>query len=199
MSDDQSHKGFFNGRGVKATYTLDEADSREVQKNAREMKQQVKRTTVLSEAVQNALINRASVGGGDSVMRVTFDEWQRMQGDPEVETFAQYAHKLTHYSDGRERAQPLRPLLQNELGMYRGKIVVATNNPGDGKFTGTMLGVTTPETYKREREARERNAEVDMLLTSSPEAMDKSLEQPAEAQPDPFPSPKMTLITDDEE
>jgi len=184
MSND--HRGFFAGKKLKASYTLDDEDQNEAEEaqkeqSARDQTQSVRRIEKLSTAVQDALVNRVQDPGGDRVMRVTFDEFMKMKDDQHFQSFAQYCTLILNYASGAPRPQPLRPFLENEVGMYNGKIVCLTNNPGDGTHTGAIIGMKTPEMYKREREA-------EVPPSSGAVAVE----------PDPFPSPKMTLITDED-
>lgn len=71
-------------------------------------------------------------GSGPNVMTVTFDEFMRMRDDPEYSGLMSYARNLVEYADGRPRPHPVRPLLKNEVGVYRGRIVVMKgDNPDD--------------------------------------------------------------------
>ena len=138
-----SQLGFFAGKKLKASYVADDENPEEVQKERRAIdeRQSVRRIEKLSAVVQDALMNRVQDPGGDKVMRVTHDEFMKMSKDGEFKSFAQYAPLLLNYADGRPRAAPLRPFLKDEVGMYRDKVVVLANNPGDGARTGKLIPV----------------------------------------------------------
>lgn len=90
--------------------------------------------------VQDALINRVKDAHGPNIMRVTFDEFVVIRLDPEFESLAQYFPKLASYADGTPRERLVRDLLENEVGMYRGRVVVLSNNPGDA-YVGNLVSV----------------------------------------------------------
>lgn len=96
----------------------------------REVKQTQRRAKLMGEAMAGALLNR--VEPNTDVIRVTHNEYMRMREDPEFVSFATYVNNLVYYSDGRVRPKPVRPLLKNEMGTYRGKIVVMSVDSPEG-------------------------------------------------------------------
>jgi hypothetical protein len=108
----------------------------------REARQGLRRVEMLDQLVQKVALERVQdPSGGSSVMKVTFAEFERIAKDPEFESLAKYMNKLLCYADGTPRAKPIRPLLENEMGMYRGRMVVLTGMPGD-TTAGTYVQVT---------------------------------------------------------
>jgi len=108
-SDPTSHLGMFEERDIKQT---------------------VRRGAVLGDAIAKALTLRVDPGGG--VKFISFKEWATMQKDPEWQSLQTYVKKLVEYDDGRLRPRPLRPVLSNEVGMYRGNVYcVRGDNPED--------------------------------------------------------------------
>lgn len=81
---------------------------------------------------------------GDRVLKISAKEWkEKYADDPEFTPRSQYWAKLALYpagtpKAGQRREKPLRPLMQNEVGMYRGKIVFLTDagydDYGEGKY-----------------------------------------------------------------
>lgn len=104
-----------------------------------------------------AKTSRVEQPAGDQVMKVSFAEWQVMKEDPEFQRFETYVNSLLFYVDefGRPtkpRKKPVRPLVVNEVGMYRGKAVfVKDAGPGDlgeGKYhqvSAQLIGDTQSE------------------------------------------------------
>lgn len=79
-----------------------------------------------------ALLSTRSEASGPQVMFVTFDEFERIQHDPDYSGLMSYARNLVEYADGTIRPHPVRPLLHNEVGVYKGRIVVMKgDNPDD--------------------------------------------------------------------
>lgn len=130
-----SHLGFFEGKKQRKLILGEGEDPAEFVA-AREAKRRIMRGDQLSEMVQDALINRVEQPVGVNLMTITFDEFVRIRKDPDFESFASYAPKILCYTDaqgrpGKERARPLRAFVKNEVGMYKGRIVVCQNMPGD--------------------------------------------------------------------
>lgn len=90
---------------------------------------------------------------GDHVKKVSFEEWQRMKGDREFVPLERYVNDLFFKTDGSQRQRPLRQLVQNEVGMFRGKIIFLKDaGPGDvgeGKYYQVPVAIggnpTEPE------------------------------------------------------
>lgn len=119
-------------------------------------RQQGRRAGVLSDMVQNALIDRVKDPTGPDVMKVTWKEFERMRHDPNFKSFAQYMNTLMYYTDrhgfvdfDKPRARPVRPLLQNEVGMYYHKIVVLADagpdDIGEGKYFTVLADLRDPK------------------------------------------------------
>jgi hypothetical protein len=184
MSD--SHKGFFEGKKLKASYVADD-EPVPTTRSARNEKQAVRRVEKLSEVVQDALVHRVKDPGGDKVMRVTHDEFMRMKDDPEFQLFSQYMNLILCYGDGRPRDKPLRPFLEHELGMYRGKVVVLANNPGDGQLTGKIIQVT--------QQLGDGVLDGTLFDDGKPRVVSTV---PILPEPDPFPSMRLIKDSDDD-
>lgn len=155
-ADPNSHMrpgGLFDPARKKASKILIVEDTADVEVAARDAKQTMRRQDALSNVIQEALVTRVADPGGPSVYRATFDEFVRMKDDPEFVTLAQYARNLVLYADGTPRPTPIRPLLENEMGMWRGKVVVVTNNPGDshvGTFQQVKEQLVEPDPFPSE-------------------------------------------------
>lgn len=94
----------------------------------------------LEEHFTKLLLNRVEASG-DRVMRVSFEEFLRMSKDPEFCPLSSYVRDLVEYTNGKLRPQPVRPLLANEVGVYRGKIVVVKgSNPDDNGNLLVQIG-----------------------------------------------------------
>jgi hypothetical protein len=146
MSDDKKdHLAFFANKEARKVIVADD--------ETRNNRQTVRRADALQQLAENTL-QRVKEPNGDIIRRVTFDEYMKMRTDPQFQALGTYMNALLCYADGTPRERPIRPLIENEMGMYRGKIVVITNNPGDGKRDGVVIAMTSPERYKEEREAR---------------------------------------------
>jgi hypothetical protein len=122
-------------------------------KNAeREQKQTLRRAEGLRQLAQN--LTRVQAPAGDCILSVTWKEHLVLRQDPEFVPFSKYASNLLYYADGALRPRPVRPLIQNEVGTYRGKIVALKDmGPDDigGKFfSGFDIGQET----KQEKELK---------------------------------------------
>lgn len=95
-------------------------------------------TMKVPAALQKMLSLRVINPSGDRVMKVSWAEYLRMRDDKEFTPFSKYASNLLLYADGTPRPKPVRPLLQNEVGTYRDKIVVlkdaGPDDIGEGKY-----------------------------------------------------------------
>lgn len=153
--DPDSHKDHFEVRKPKLTLIGDDENpanfTGEIEQKfpaptERDQKQKTRRVERLSEAVSSALVARVVDPSGDRVLKVSYKEFEKIRQDPEFQSFATYAQNLLYYDDGRPRPMPLRPLLQNEVGMYRGKIVflkdAGPDDVGEGKYhsVGAAIG-----------------------------------------------------------
>lgn len=148
MTNPKDHENFFAGKKLKASYIGDDEQAEEVApvRTEADEKQGMRRIEKLSAVVEQSLTSRVDNPGGDMIMRVTHDEFMKMKDDPKFKLFSQYMNLILNYADGRPRPHPIRPFMANELGMYtngRGevKIVILTNNPGDGAIAGTIMQV----------------------------------------------------------
>lgn len=126
---EDSHKSFFEGRKAKQT---------------------IRRQDVLEKMVRESLVDRVHDPSGPNVHKVTFSDFRNMladfaayekegrANDCPFQPFSRYANNLLMYADGRPRPTPLRPLLQNEVGMWGTKIVVlrdaGPDDLGEGKY-----------------------------------------------------------------
>lgn len=109
--------------------------------NARET---ISRSRRLAGGLASLLVQRVEAQG-PNLMFVSFDEWMRMQDDPEYRSLAQYSQQLLRYENGAPRPAPLRPLMQNEVGMYRDFIVcMKGNNPDDDGRRWIQSGFEVP-------------------------------------------------------
>jgi hypothetical protein len=110
----------------------------------------VKKYEELGKLAANVVLNNRVVGSGPNVRKVSWEEYEDMhrdyrqavaeglEGSVKFRPQSTYVRGLTHYSDGRPRVRPLRPLLVNEVGMIDDVIVVLKDaGPGDvgeGKY-----------------------------------------------------------------
>jgi len=98
-----------------------------------------KQTKKLGEAIAFSL-NSARVPDptGSQFLKVSFKEYVAMREDPEFVPFAQYGQNLILYADGTPRPRPIRPIVQSEVGTYRGQIVylkdAGPDDYGEGKY-----------------------------------------------------------------
>jgi hypothetical protein len=187
MSDDYSHRRFFEGKQAKLVITDDTENPGEHAVNAQDERQALRRAKKLSEVVEHALVNRVDGVQGDLFLRVTFDEFVKINKDPEFQSLASYAHHLLNYADGRPRPIPIRPIAANEMGMYRGRYVILTNNPGDGARDGIMVAV------KADIQANQPVQRVDPAIVSDASGV-------LDVEADPFPSNTgFTVVGDEDE
>lgn len=136
-----SHQEFFKNKKPVVSVLAEDEDPIEYAKRMAEEKQSVRRVGKLSSMVEDALINRVKEPSGDGIMRVTHDEFMRMKDDPHFRLFSQYMNLILNYANGAPRERPIRPFLENEVGMYKDQIVCLNNNPGDGARSGTFIPV----------------------------------------------------------
>lgn len=137
--------------------TLIIGDTEEAPRDTRQrMRRTEKISQVFEQAFMGAIDNRVKDAHGPGIVKVSFKEWQKMQGDPDVKTVAQYLMTLTHYCgvDGqpdpdKPRATPIRPLLQNEVGTWGDKIVIlkdaGPDDVGEGAYFQVKEQLTKPE------------------------------------------------------
>ena len=118
------------------------------------MRRQDARADHFAQVLQSPRVQGAS---GPDVLRVHFKEFQKMYADylaerndyeerrkqaaisgnpipafnPQFQPFSLYGPNLACYDNGIPRPKPLRPILENEVGMYKGKIVVLTDSGPD--------------------------------------------------------------------
>lgn len=175
--DDQSHKGFFANKAPKMVLVGEDENVQDLKSVSEAAAKQALLRTQRLQVMVNDTVGRVKGASSPDIMRVTWDDFSKMRTDSDFEQLGKYAQNLTSYLDKdgvwQPRRVPLRPLLENEVGMYHGKIVVLANNPGDGKSTGTIFGYTPPP-------APEHVPVVDV-------------------EPDPFPSTRgFSIVGDDE-
>lgn len=132
-----SHQDFFKNKKAKVALVEGDDDPMLVE-SEESARRKVQRISQLGTVVADALVNRVKAPQGDKVLHATWEEVQKMMGDPEFLPFAKYANNILYYTDGRPRATPLRPLLENEAGMYRGQIVCFKTMPED-RLAGTFV------------------------------------------------------------
>ena len=135
-------RGFFAGRKARIVLTAD--DEVLPPANDADARQAIRRQERLTQTFQQALTTRVSDPGGDRFMKVTWTELERLRTDPAYRSLATYMNHLLCYVDisgtpmlDKPRAKPIRPLVKDEMGMYKDKIVVLINNPGD-QYVGTL-------------------------------------------------------------
>ena len=184
--NDKSHLGFFDKKPRKITLAAEGEDLDNAVARARVDKQSARRVKSISNIVQDSVTNRVEPPIGGNVRKVTWDELEKMRVDPGFTSLAQYMNNLICYDDGRPRPIPIRPLVENEMGMYGGQIVVLANNPGDGERTGKIHG------YVSEKVQEKLSGFVGQENTEETQkAIVHQVKLSLEPQPDPFPSPKV--------
>lgn len=165
-SDPTSHLrsgGLFDRKGYKPVGQIElamegedigEGMSLPKRRSEDEIKRSMKKQTRLAQMVQDSLVNFVEAPTGVHLMKVGWEEHLRIRKDPDFEPFSKYSFNILNYTDGRPRERPLRPFVSNEIGMYRGKIVVLDRMPdessrGDTPYVqvGVDLG-TNDETGK---------------------------------------------------
>lgn len=110
-----------------------------------------RRVDTLNTMVMESLVTRVQDPHGPDVMKVSWKEFEQMRQDPEFQSFATYAAKLMFYCDesgtpdtSKPRNRPIRPLLQNEVGMWRNHIVclkdAGPDDVGEGKYHTVHAG-----------------------------------------------------------
>ena len=112
-------------------------------------KQRARRAIKMPEMLQSLLSNRVDASG-DKVLKVSFSEFTKMRVDPEFDSFVRYGRNLRYYANGQPRPMAIRPILTNEVGVYRGKIVclkdAGPDDVGEGKyFSGFDIGQSFKE------------------------------------------------------
>lgn len=148
QSDQYSHLkpgGIFSDKARRSGKILLADDSDNLSELAQRQKgRSVKR---LENTVHRALANARVVDPiGGNFMKVSFKEFESMRQDPEFVPFSKYGQNLIFYSDGTPRKSALRPIAQNEVGIWRGKLVhlkdAGPDDYGEGKYH------QVPETIK---------------------------------------------------
>lgn len=145
-SDPQSHLkgGLFGGdqrKGKILVVSEDEAIATDT--DPRNARQTMRRSQAVANVVSEAFINTVPDARGPNIMKIHIDDWSEMQKDPAIETFAQYGSKLMFYMEenglpdlSRPRPKPLRPILQNEAGIWhhktKGDIILVFKDAGPG-------------------------------------------------------------------
>jgi hypothetical protein len=156
-SEEKSHLGsHFQSDASRRGKTLVIAESEDPYEIANN-RAMGRRASKISDMVTDALVDRVQDASGPSVMRVTFKEFEAMIKDPEFQTFAKYGPNLIFYTlpNGqpdmeKPRPKPVRPLLANEVGTWRDKIVclrdAGPDDVGEGKYhtPGVQLERTEP-------------------------------------------------------
>jgi hypothetical protein len=121
-----------------------------------DIRQEAKRPKMMSDAVMQALVTRVKDPQGYKVVKVSPRDWEKMHEDyrlahsagmahkVDFEPLSAYMQKLLFMADGMTlREKPIRPLLQNEVGMYvrgdkEGTVIVhydaLPGDHGDGKY-----------------------------------------------------------------
>jgi hypothetical protein len=122
-------------KSTEAPKLVDDGDGAVV----RDAKQALRHNEMFTEAVEKALVGRLTDHNVPNVTQISMSDWSEMRQDPNFEHLSKYAPKLLEYADGRLRETPVRPLLQNEVGMYKGRIVVVNENV-DGSKISPMAG-----------------------------------------------------------
>lgn len=128
-------------------------------------RQRARRAQLMPKMVQDALVNRVTEPAGDMVYHATWDEFMAMRKDPAFTPSSKYTQLLFFYANGAPRPQPIRRLLEHEVGTIKTpalgfRVVCLKTNPGE-RFSGRVLNVPV------------------------------QLARPLAIEPDPFPSPKL--------
>lgn len=111
----------------------------------RNARQTMRRADALSSVLGGLMASRVEPSG--DVLMVTFDEFLNIHKDPKFLPLSKYMRDLVYYADGSPRPKPVRPLYNNEAGVYtdrtgRTRIVCFKgNDPGDTR-TGPIIQVT---------------------------------------------------------
>jgi hypothetical protein len=111
----------------------------------RNARQTLRRADALSSVLGGLMAARVEPAG--DVLLVTFDEFLNIYKDPKFLPLSQYMRDLVYYADGSLRPKPVRPLYNNEAGVYtdrtgRTRIVCFRGkDPGDTR-TGPIIQVT---------------------------------------------------------
>lgn len=126
------------GRDPKALVLAEDED--------RVARHKIKRQIKISEAVGQALNNRTLAPVGVNLMAVSWDEFLKIRKDPDFEPFSKYSFAILNYvggaKHGQPRPQPVRPFVQNEIGMYKGRIVTCKSMPDQGRGDIPYVQVT---------------------------------------------------------
>jgi hypothetical protein len=148
-ADPQSHLhagGLFDRKRAKVLVALDEEKLQDEQA----AKRSIKRQGQISQTVEDALVNRVHEPTGVHVMKVGWEEHLRIRKDPSFEPFSKYAFNIMNKTDGTPRQKPLRPFLENEVGMISGRIVVLESMPDEGR--GNIPYVQVPVQLEAEKD-----------------------------------------------
>lgn len=99
-----------------------------------------KRAPALEKMVMDVLVHRVKDASGPTILSIGWDEYEKgIRQDPAFEPLSKYLSNLICYADGTPRPRPLRALLENEVGIWRGRIVCLNNMPGDGNRSYTIF------------------------------------------------------------
>lgn len=119
-------------RRIRTTILADDEDPQEVLGD-RVNQRRLMRHQAVGKMVEDALVNRVQPPTGNQTMKVGWEEFKRIRQDSEFQPFSAYGQSLLFYTNGKPRPQPVRPLVQNEVGMYRGRFVVLDQMPEGGR------------------------------------------------------------------
>lgn len=130
-------------RGGRSLLVVPDIHSMPTSGDVPDVKQELRRQQVLSDAFIRHLTERAEPGASSDVLRITWEEYMKIRTDEEFESFAAYSTDLLFYPlrPGEIQRQPrpraLRPVLTNEVGIWKGRILVLQDrgpgDPGEGK------------------------------------------------------------------